>query len=63
MRVNEPGFKPITPWQWLEQDLTLYALYCRCDGTQQMIGTRDQGLDRHCLICGEHFRPRKEAGL
>lgn len=59
--LMEKGFKPITPWQWLEQDLTLFALYCRCDGRPKLIGTVDQGLNEHCVICGESFKPRKEA--
>lgn len=56
-------YKPVTPWQWLEQDLDLFALYCMCDGQQRMIGTRAQGLEKKCCICGETFKPRKEAGL
>lgn len=56
-------YKPITAWQWLEQDLTLFALYCMCDGRQRMIGTREQGMKERCCICSEYLKPRKEAGL
>lgn len=62
MTVDTP-YKPMTAWQWLEQDLTLFVLYCRCDGQPRMIANKWEGLKHHCVICGADYKPRKEAGL